>query len=254
MSAGVYIIRHLVSDKLYVGSSQSVHRRLGAHKGHLRRGTHHSPYLQNAWNKYGPDAFEFKQVVICSLDTRLFYEQLLIDGLKPAYNTALIAGTCEGVKKSPELCASISQRMRHRRANHEWKGQKRSLIEIAEMEGFNHQKLISRVCGLGHTIQQALSHEPRIGRYELEHEGRTQTVTQWAKELGIHPRRLSYRIQDGYSIADVINRLGREAKSMSFSELCRLNGANLQTSKSRVQGGMSMMQAVTQPPRHKETV
>ncbi len=244
MTAGVYTIRHRESGNLYVGSSKNVRRRLSAHMGHLRKGAHHASHLQNAWNKYGHDAFDFKPAIWCSPEMRLFYEQCLIDGLRPIYNTARIAGTTEGVKRSQELRARISKAARQRRSIHEWKGKKRSLIEIAEMEGVGHRYLISHVCNLGSTVEAALSRKRGTGRQVLEHGGRAQTLRQWADELGIHPRRLQYRITEGYSIADVIARLNREVKSMSFAEHCRLSGANLQTAKSRVQKGMSSMDAV----------
>ena len=59
MSA-VYLIRNRVSGKVYVGKSVDVISRWATHKGTLRRGCHHNPHLQQSWDYYGPEAFEFE--------------------------------------------------------------------------------------------------------------------------------------------------------------------------------------------------
>jgi hypothetical protein len=38
-------------------------RRWRLHRIRLRQGKHHNRHLQNAWNAYGPDAFEFRKLV-----------------------------------------------------------------------------------------------------------------------------------------------------------------------------------------------
>jgi group I intron endonuclease len=59
MTVGIYIIRNKLNGKVYVGSSINVEQRWRQHKGLLRKNEHHSPTLQNAWNKYGEEVFEF---------------------------------------------------------------------------------------------------------------------------------------------------------------------------------------------------
>ncbi|MFN8758843.1 MAG: GIY-YIG nuclease family protein [Tagaea sp.] len=60
MTIGVYLIFHRESRRFYIGSSKHCERRFREHRKHLRAGTHHSPALQNLWNKYGEDAFDFE--------------------------------------------------------------------------------------------------------------------------------------------------------------------------------------------------
>ena len=48
-----------MNGKKYVGSAVNFKRRRRKHRKSLRKGTHHSPHLQNAWNKYGEDNFKF---------------------------------------------------------------------------------------------------------------------------------------------------------------------------------------------------
>ena len=55
MIAGVYKIRNLIDGKVDIGSSANVKARWYAHRYELRLGTHHSRYLQRAWDKYGEE-------------------------------------------------------------------------------------------------------------------------------------------------------------------------------------------------------
>ncbi len=84
---GVYRIRHLASSKCYIGSAaQAFSYRWSAHRSKLRKNKHHCPPLQNAWNKYGADAFVFEIMLYCDPENCLMYEQIALDFYKPAYN------------------------------------------------------------------------------------------------------------------------------------------------------------------------
>ena len=79
---GVYAIKHETSGRCYVGSSVSVRGRLNQHKVQLERGQHHSRYLQNAWNKYGAQAFTAVLLEkVEDRDTLAVREQAWIDAL-----------------------------------------------------------------------------------------------------------------------------------------------------------------------------
>ena len=56
---GIYQIRNIINNKIYIGSSIDIERRWRKHKERLNKKTHHSPYLQNAWEKYGENSFVF---------------------------------------------------------------------------------------------------------------------------------------------------------------------------------------------------
>jgi group I intron endonuclease len=58
----IYKIRNVVNGKFYVGSTTDTRERFRTHRNKLRRGTHHTPHLQAAWNKYGEDCFKFEIV------------------------------------------------------------------------------------------------------------------------------------------------------------------------------------------------
>ena len=57
---GIYAIVHVPSNVGYIGSANNLQRRFKEHKTSLRKGSHHSQHLQNAWNKYGESSFEFR--------------------------------------------------------------------------------------------------------------------------------------------------------------------------------------------------
>jgi len=63
--SGVYMIRCQYTKKAYIGSSVNIAERWRTHRKALERGDHHSPALQNAWNKYGSAAFEAFVIAAC---------------------------------------------------------------------------------------------------------------------------------------------------------------------------------------------
>jgi group I intron endonuclease len=57
---GIYIIKNLINNKCYIGSSIHVHKRLTDHQSLLVRGKHHSYKLQGSYNKHGKENFKFE--------------------------------------------------------------------------------------------------------------------------------------------------------------------------------------------------
>ena len=68
MKIGIYCIRNLVNNKVYIGQSQHIQARFNEHRADLRHSRHHNPCLTNSWNKYGPENFEFTIIEECTLD------------------------------------------------------------------------------------------------------------------------------------------------------------------------------------------
>lgn len=107
--SGVYAIINTVNGNRYIGSSANISQRWNEHKRMLCKNMHHSRHLQNAWNKYGADSFEFSVVEYCETYQLLDREQFCIDSEKPTYNVCPVAGSCLGVRHTKESRAHMSE-------------------------------------------------------------------------------------------------------------------------------------------------
>lgn len=60
---GIYRIKNLINGKLYIGqTSDRFIERYWNHCWKLNNKTHDNNYLQNSWNKYGEENFEFSVI------------------------------------------------------------------------------------------------------------------------------------------------------------------------------------------------
>jgi group I intron endonuclease len=108
----VYQIKNLLNNKLYVGSTcTSFWRRFYSHYCKLTSNKHHSVHLQNAWNKYGAENFQFQIIEECVKDknTVLNREQFYIDNFKPEYNECPIARSILGRKMKDKTKKILSE-------------------------------------------------------------------------------------------------------------------------------------------------
>ncbi len=112
--AGIYQIRNVHNNKIYVGSAKNLNIRWNHHRHHLRHGDHFNKYLQRSWDKYGEDAFVFEILLICDPSMGLFYEQRFLDHWKPQYNICIEARSRLGIKVSKETRRKISAALRSR--------------------------------------------------------------------------------------------------------------------------------------------
>lgn len=121
--AGVYKITNKVNGKYYYGGTgESFKARWSAHITHLNAGTHRNKHLQSAWNKYGPEAFEFdviqvveqKQLSVDEFSDILdaaeqYYLDLYWDNCKNCYNICPTANSNRGRIFSEEARQNMSK-------------------------------------------------------------------------------------------------------------------------------------------------
>ena len=75
---GIYGIRNVINDKIYVGQTgESFLRRYWHHRWKLKNNSHDNQYLQNAWNKYGEDSFEYVVLEVVN-DKKILYDKTYI--------------------------------------------------------------------------------------------------------------------------------------------------------------------------------
>lgn len=118
MGAQIYKISSIqFPDRCYIGSCIGYFTgRKARHLRDLRRGKHHSPKLQNHYNKYGEDDLQFEIIehLGCSCEA-ISSEQKWIDELNPYFNIRKKAESNLGMKHTPEARAKISAGNRRRK-------------------------------------------------------------------------------------------------------------------------------------------
>lgn len=79
MNSGIYKIMNKINNRYYVGSTKNFKSRKQRHFQGLRKGMHINKALQNAWNKYGEQNFEFIIIENVDEDNLLIVEQKYLD-------------------------------------------------------------------------------------------------------------------------------------------------------------------------------
>jgi group I intron endonuclease len=87
-ASGIYVILNRVNGHMYVGSSYDIEHRWRKHREALRRGKHHSAYLQRAWTKYGERVFTFIMVEFVEPSMNQQREQEYLNTARYVYNTS----------------------------------------------------------------------------------------------------------------------------------------------------------------------
>jgi len=85
MKSGIYKIRNIINDKVYIGSAFNIKQRWNRHLNELKQNKHHSPKLQRSFNKYGFDNFIFEIIELCEKELLIEREQYWVDFLS-SYN------------------------------------------------------------------------------------------------------------------------------------------------------------------------
>jgi group I intron endonuclease len=112
MLCGIYAIKNIDTGKLYIGSSKRIPYRMNVHRKRLNENRHDNQHLQNAWNKYGKDRFEFYLIEECDEKQLFEREQYYVD-----YYTSLPEGVyniCTIVQNLPNL-SGIPKTEEHRK-------------------------------------------------------------------------------------------------------------------------------------------
>lgn len=99
--SAVYLILNKINGKGYVGQSVNVSIRWKTHKQQLRANKHHNSHLQNSWNKYREENFDFLILEYCHPNFLYIAESywiLFLDTIKNGYNYGFDKNNRRGVK------------------------------------------------------------------------------------------------------------------------------------------------------------
>lgn len=101
--SGIYIIKNLINEKFYIGSSKDILERFKDHIRELNKDNHANVYLQAAWYLYGEKVFEFLILEECEEEYLLIREQYYLDNnnWNQLYNLSKIA--CAGGSEAVEI-------------------------------------------------------------------------------------------------------------------------------------------------------
>lgn len=86
LESGIYKLHNKITNNFYIGSTFTFNKRFGEHINALRGKYHRNRYLQNSYNKYGEQNFEFHILATCPTEYLTKLEQWFVDKLKPRYN------------------------------------------------------------------------------------------------------------------------------------------------------------------------
>ncbi len=157
MKTGIYQIRNIINNAIYVGSAAGqygFHKRWNSHRSALNNNSHHSLILQRAWNKYGINVFMFEIIEECEPRRCLEREQYYLELLAPKYNIAQCAqAPMAGRQHSQETKDRIRQAQRgkvfskqHRtkigEANKKRRGENHPRVKLTKMDILAIRKLL----------------------------------------------------------------------------------------------------------------
>lgn len=105
----IYKIQNKLNGKFYIGRSIIPSKRKTQHFRMLKKNTHHCKKLQNSYNKYGKDAFEF--VIIEQCENSKIREQEILDSLDytKVYNISKVSEGCGFGEDNPNWKGGTSK-------------------------------------------------------------------------------------------------------------------------------------------------
>jgi hypothetical protein len=113
MNSGIYIIKNLINEKFYIGSTINLKQRKYDHFKTLINNKHCNRYLQRSYNKYGKENFRFVVLeYVIDPEILLKREQWWLDifyDKKHCYNINPTAGSRLGVKHTEKAKKKMSK-------------------------------------------------------------------------------------------------------------------------------------------------
>lgn len=110
MASGIYQIKNLINNKIYIGSACNLNTRRSQHFSELKKLKHPNSHLQSSFNKYQIDNFVFEVLFTCPKSELVRIEQYFINNYNPEYNILKMAGSSIGYKHTQESLDIISKK------------------------------------------------------------------------------------------------------------------------------------------------
>lgn len=115
---GIYCIKNKITNKIYIGKSKNIYKRIHQHLYDLRKGRKdENRYLKNSWNKYGEDNFEYFVLEFLEENEELVAERELfwmteLKAVDKKYGYNLRQDSSTKMIVHPDTIALISKRIK----------------------------------------------------------------------------------------------------------------------------------------------
>ena len=192
-------------EKFYIGSSIGFAKRRVGHFSALKKGNHHSKYLQNYYNKYGENSLYFEVIekynffldyeVSLKKDYLESAEQHYIDTLNPVFNMQKVVGHSNRrvVPEEEKLRTSARHKNNSYAKGFKFTGQKLENVTKHNREKWNNQELRDRV--------RKLSRAEILEMFKIKIETKCQNKD-LAKLFNIHDGQVSRILRGHYRYSE----------------------------------------------------
>ena len=205
--SGIYIFINKENNMFYIGSSYNIEMRWKDHLNKLYGNRHENSKLQNAWNKYGDKAFEFKILEAVEPIKELLEkrEQYYLDLYKPyekyiGYNLFKTAYSPLGNKWTEEQKTNLREKIKTGKITvvNPMKGKKHS-PEAREAMRKVHEERYAKLRAEGEEPPQTGYHHTEEARQNMSKARKGKTFSPEFCEA-IKQRRLGTKLVDGHWI------------------------------------------------------
>jgi len=132
--SGIYFIRNLITNDIYIGSSVDLRGRFSTHKRDLLNKKHANKYLQNSYNKYGGSNFIFEIKEIYNKYNLKDIEYMYLLLYQPKYNIAKTTNCpMQGRKHGDSFREKMKSKFFPQEKNHPLYGRKLSKEHIKKV-------------------------------------------------------------------------------------------------------------------------
>lgn len=219
--SGIYKITCSGNGKVYIGSATNFCTRWSMHLHDLRNNKHHGDYMQNSYNKYGEESFQFEILeYVEDVDKLIVREQYWLDTIKPynrdvGFNTLEHAGSALGATVSEEtkykLSVSLGREINQYDLNGDFIASFPSARRAARETGKTHSRLTQVASG------KALKECSNIWLYKDSEE----TIEERLYKIEGATRKILQYDLDGNlikewrcSVGEIARRLGEEYRNI----------------------------------------
>ena len=198
MSSGIYIIRNKTNGNIYIGSTSNFSKRKNRHFRYLQKNIHENRHLQNAFNKYGEDAFEF--VIVKHTTNLLEEEQKLLNeyfGKPECYNICGKAGSpgAKGRIKTEEWRRKIAQSVKDFYQNNPEHIKKLSALRLGKSISTEVKQKMSDSHKKGSHHHNAKLTEEQVAIIKSKYVPKIYSYGRLAKEYGVDKKTIIRIIQ-----------------------------------------------------------